>query len=379
VRQSRILGRYVLSEVVQYTLLGFLLFSTVLLTQNLLRVLDDLLSAVGAVPSDYGLVGLFLVPVLATYALPVSFLFGVLLGVARMASDKEVLAMRACGLGLRQLVLPVVALGVLVSLCTAWLMLDVEHQVRRELRMVLKRVASRSLGLDGGDFKTIGKRVLYIDRRDKQGNLNGVAIWDRSNPQRPFAVFAETGRMIFDAQNAVVNLFLEDGDVHLEPSSDEPTRYRRIAFETFDYSFSVSEFLATEAARVQPRDMSMAELRRSLDRIRAAQGPLEIADLSQKDPRVYQMQVYRRFALPVAPILFALVGVPLGLRHGRGARSTGAMLCVALAFGYYTLLSLAEFLGGHTSFPPALALWLPNAVFLGVSIPLLRRARHQVL
>ena len=69
----------------------------------------------------------------------------------------------------------------------------------------------------------------------------------------------------------------------------------------------------------------------------------------------------------------------LGLRHGRGARSTGAMLCVALAFGYYTLLSLAEFLGGHTSFPPALALWLPNAVFLGVSIPLLRRARHQVL
>ena len=74
-----------------------------------------------------------------------------------------------------------------------------------------------------------------------------MAIWDRSNPQRPFAVFAETGRMIFDAQNAVVNLFLEDGDVHLEPSSDEPTRYRRIAFETFDYSFSVSEFLATEA------------------------------------------------------------------------------------------------------------------------------------
>jgi lipopolysaccharide export system permease protein len=375
-RLSRTLARYTLTEVVQYTVLGFLVFATVLLTQNVIRILGDLTSAVGATPGDFGLVVVHLMPVLVTYALPVSFLFGVLLGVARMASDSEVLAMRSCGLGLRQLVIPVTALGVLVSIGTAWLMIDVEHQVRKDLRMVLKRVASRSLGLEGGGFRTLGKRVLYVDRRDKEGSLNGVAIWDRSNPSRPFAVFAETGRVHYDSENAVVNLLLERGDVHLEPSRDEPNRYRRIVFETFDYSFGVSEFLAGEAARLQPRDMSMAELRTNLERVKLTTNPLEIEDLREKDPRAYEMQMHRRFALPAAPILFALVGVPLGLRRVRGARSAGAMMCAGLVFVYYALLSLAEFLGGRTGVPPALAIWLPNAAFLGLAIPLLQRARR---
>jgi lipopolysaccharide export system permease protein len=373
---SRILARYTLAEVAQYTVLGFLVFATILLTQNVLRILGDLTSAVGATPSDFGWVVLHLLPVLVTYALPVSFLFGVLLGVARMASDSEVLAMRACGFGLRQLVVPVVAVGFLVSLGTAWLMIDVEHKVRKDLRMVLKRVASRSLGLEGGGFRTMGKRVLFVDRRDKEGNLNGVAIWDRSNPSRPFAVFAEIGRVTYDSESAVVNLFLERGDVHLEPSREEPDRYRRIVFETFDYSFGVSEFLAGEAARVQPRDMSMAELRANLERVRAAQSPLEIADLREKDPKAYEMQMQRRYALPVAPVLFALVGVPLGLRRVRGARSAGAMMCAGLVFLYYALLSFAEFLGTRAGVPPALAIWLPNVAFLALSIPLLQRARR---
>jgi len=373
---SRILARYTLAEVGQYTVLGFLVFATILLTQNVLRILGDLSSAVGATPGDLGLVVLHLLPVLVTYALPVSFLFGVLLGVARLASDSEVLAMRACGFGMRQLVLPVAAVGVLVSLGTAWLMIDVEHQVRKDLRMVLKRVASRSLGLEGGGFRTMGKRVLFVDRRDKEGNLNGVAIWDRSNRARPFAVFAEKGRVSYDAERAVVNLFLERGDVHLEPSRSEPSRYRRIVFETFDYSFGVSEFLAGEAARIQPRDMSMPELRANLERLRAAQSPLEVADLRETNPLAYEMQMHRRFALPVAPVLFALVGVPLGLRRVRGARSAGAMMCAGLVFLYYALLSLAEFLGIRGGVPPALAIWLPNVAFLGLAIPLLQRARR---
>ena len=189
-------------------------------------------------------------------------------------------------------------------------------------------------------------------------------------------MFAETGRVTYDSESAVVNLFLERGDVHLEPSREEPDRYRRIVFETFDYSFGVSEFLAGEAARIQPRDMSMAELRANLERVRAAQSPLEIADLRERDPRAYEMQMHRRFALPVAPVLFALVGVPLGLRRVRGARSAGAMMCAGLVFLYYALLSFAEFLGTRAGVPPALAIWLPNVAFLALSIPLLQRARR---
>jgi lipopolysaccharide export LptBFGC system permease protein LptF len=69
-----------------------------------------------------------------------------------------------------------------------------------------------------------------------------------------------------------------------------------------------------------------------------------------------------------------LVGVPLGLRRSRGARSWGALICVAIVFVYYALLSLAQFLAESLHVPAALALWLPNVVFGASAVPLLRRA-----
>jgi lipopolysaccharide export LptBFGC system permease protein LptF len=69
--------------------------------------------------------------------------------------------------------------------------------------------------------------------------------------------------------------------------------------------------------------------------------------------------------------------VPLGLRRARGARSWGALLCIAVVFGYYTLLSVSQFLGGDGVIPPAAALWLPNLAFAALAAFLLLRARNR--
>lgn len=375
-RLPRILTAYILKEIVQYTLLGFLVFTSVLLSQNLLRTLGEIAGTAGASFGELFLVALYLIPVLTTYALPVSFLFGVLLAVGRMASDSEVVAMRACGLGLRELVGPVLALGVVVSLGTGFLMIRVEPQVRKEMRAVVKTAASRGLGLETGRFRGLGDRVIFVRARDADGTLHGVVIWDASEDTRPFTVFAEEGRLGFDPETAEVSLALERGDIHMEPSIEQPERYRRISFDTFDYSFDVGDLLAAEASTLRPRDMSMTELQRNLERVRTATSRDELEGLREIRPEPYRLQLHRRFALPFAPIVFALVAVPLGLRRVRGARSLGAMMCVALAFGYYVLLSLGEFLGEEAGVHPGLALWIPNAAFLAVSIPLLIRARR---
>ena len=375
-RLPRILAGYIVREVAQYTALGFLVFGTLMLTQNLLRTLGDLAEATAAVqPADLLTVLALLAPVLTTYALPVAFLFGVLLAVGRMASDTEIKAMGACGLGPWALVGPVLAMALCVSLATGYLMQQVEPAMRGSLRALVARAASRSLGLEPGRFRGLDRRILYVRERD-ENDLRGVVIWDHSSQTSPFTVFAEEGLFNYDPEAGSVQLVLRRGDVHFEPSPDDPGKYRRIGFETFDYSFTVGEFLATEASRLKPRDMSMAELHANLERVRSASDPREIVDLREQQPAPYEIQIQRRFALPVTPIVFALVGVPLGLRRVRGARAAGAMLCIVLVFAYYALLSLAEFLGEKTAVPASLALWLPNAVFLSLGVFLLLRARR---
>lgn len=375
-RIPRIVAGYIAREIIQYSVLGFLVFSSLMLTQNLLRTLADLTEAAGGGASVWDLLRVlgYLMPTLATYALPVAFLFGVLLAVSRLASESEVLAMRACGLGMTALVGPVLALSVLVSGITGYLMQEVEPHVRRQLRRVVTEAATRSLTIEPGHFRSFDKRLIYAQSAEVDGTLLGIVIWDNTDARRPFAVFSESGSLRYDAETAEIKLVLERGDMHIEP--DDLARYRRISFETFDYTFDASGVVESKTSRLRPRDMSMQQLRSTLDLLNSTDDFEKIKHLPERRPVKYETQLHRRFAVPVAPIVFALLAVPMGLRRVRGARSAGALICVAVAFAYYVLLSLAEFLAEDTAVPPVIALWLPNVVFVAVAIPLLRRANR---
>jgi len=302
----------------------------------------------------------------------VAFLFGVLLAVGRLSGDSEVTAMRSCGMGIGALVVPVLGLSLLVGLGTAWLMIRTEPGARVELRDVLRSAAARGAILEPGKFRVIGDRVVYVRDRDVENRLRGILISDRSDPTRPFLVFAERGEFVVTQGESQIQLHLEDGDVHVEPDERGEDRYQRISFRTFDYAFDAAGVFSS-TRDLRPADMTMTQLREVLARVEAGD---PLAELREKDPLEYALQLHRRLALPVAPILFALVGVPLGLRRVRGARSWGALLCVAIVFLYYALLSLAQFLAASVHVPAWAALWLPNLAFLAVAIPLLRRAQR---
>jgi lipopolysaccharide export system permease protein len=371
-RLPRKLSVYILREVVEYTLLGLMAITVILLSRNLLRLLDELIAA-GLSSADLFAVLRCLAPMLLSYALPVAFLFGVLLATTRMVSDHEITAMRACGLGLREILAPVVALGFAIS-CSSWyLQLEVEHAARRELRDVVQSVVARGAVIEAGRFKRLGERVLYADHVDRDNRLERVVIADRSDPKRPVTIFAESGRFSFDHERGELRLQLQNGDVHIEPQRDDDERYRRIAFLSIDYAFDVELALKAAFGSLRPYDLTMAELR---EIAASAEAGASLDHLAEKNPAAYRIQIHRRFALPVAPTLFAVVGIPLGLRRARGARSWGALLCVVVTFLYYLLLKGSEMLALEGVLPAALAIWIPNAVFASTGLVLLSRARY---
>ncbi|MCC6642675.1 MAG: LptF/LptG family permease [Deltaproteobacteria bacterium] len=375
-RLPRILSRYVLREVVAYGLVGFFTFATILVAQNLLRRLEDLL-AIGFGGYDFLVIlGCFLA-MFGAYAAPVAFLFGVLLAMGRLSSDSEVTAMQASGLGLRALVVPVVALGVAISAVTAWLLIDVEPAGRRQLRTLLEEVASRGGILEPGKFRGVGERMVFVTERDRENNLRGVMISDRSDPARPYLVFAERGRFVFEPETLIAHLQLERGDVHLDDEKGDPKKHQRIAFEGLDYAFDVGVLLTESRATLKAREMPFGDLRALVARFDSGETVETIEKAHLQQPVTYRLELHRRLALPLAPILFALVGVPLGLRRARGARSWGALLCIAVVFAYYAMLSLSQFLGGGGVLPPVVALWLPNLAFAALAVALLLRARSR--
>jgi lipopolysaccharide export system permease protein len=364
-RVARTLSRSIAAEVLAFAGIGFLAFVAILLVQNVAQRLQELV-AVGITFRDTSAVLACIVGMVAPYAVPVGFLFGTLAAVGRLSSDAEITAMRSCGLGIGALFVPVLAIALALSVVTAVGMIRLEPTARRDLRAVLADVASRGSILEPGRFRSIGPRVVYVQSRDRENRLKRIVVADRSNPDRPFLIFAESGRFSFDADTLRIRLELEKGDIHLE--AHDPATHRRIAFERFDYSIDAAS-LFDRARSARPSEMDLSQL---ADHMNGRGDPSGLG----WEPTQYEAHYHRRLAIPFAPFVFAALGVPLGLRRSRAARSWGVLVCAGMVAAYYFLLSFGQYVGETGVMPAAVALWIPNAVFGLVAIPLLRRAQR---
>src|SRR6201984_1142544 len=112
----RILTRYILKEVLSHGAIGVAVFTFVLFTRDLGRILELVARNSAPLPSVAELF-FFTVPVVLTYTIPMGVLVGILIGLSRLAADSEVTAMRASGLGVWTF-LRVISIFVLV----AWLL-----------------------------------------------------------------------------------------------------------------------------------------------------------------------------------------------------------------------------------------------------------------
>lgn len=372
-RISRTLSLSVMRETLFYSALAFFVLTLVLLTQNLLRRLDQLF-LIGMTTQDLRIVVECIFPIALTYSIPLAFLVGILLSVRRLGADGELTGLGSAGIGPISFLLPYLALGLAATGVSAWLLTSVEHESRRELVQLFKTAAARGAILEPGKFREIGQRVIFIEDRDRDGALSGVMILDQSQPDRPFRIFADRGRFHFNEATAQIELQLWNGDLHFVPTEGKPTHYERVYFDEFLLQLNVGHILGGNFGPVRPKQMNLADLRRVLARTRAGD-PLR--ELDQRNPLEYELEIHRRRTLPFAPLLFAGVAVPIALASEKRGRSLGLLLVVFVAFGYYALTAVMESMAQLAWLSVGIASWIPNILFaaLGLSLTLFERRR----
>ena len=373
-RIARTLSFYLIRETAIYCALAFFLLTVVLLAQNLLRRLESLL-IVGMTPNDLRIVLECVLPIVVSYALPLAFLVGVVFALRRLGADGELEGMRSAGFGPSAMIVPLLLLGTLTGLFSAWLLNSVEHESRRELVRVFKSVAARGAILEPGKFRSLGRRLIFVEGRERNGALQGIMIVDKSDRERPYRIFADHGRYRFETETSEILLELSSGDLHLQPSAEGPDRYERILFDEFTYRLNVRSILGGDFGPVRPKQMNLEELRAVL--ARAAEGD-DLGELDQRNPTEYAMEIHRRRSLPFAPLLFAGVGVPIALASERRGRNRGLMLCVSAAMGYYALGALMEVSARNGWLNAGIATWIPNIVFAGLALVLFAKSRERI-
>ncbi len=88
------------------------------------------------------------------------------------------------------------------------------------------------------------------------------------------------------------------------------------------------------------------------------------------------MAIQKKFSIPVACFVFAILGLGLGVTSRKDGKQSSFVIAIAVIFAYYILMYSGESMAKAHWVSPAFAMWLPNAV-LGVAglVLLVWRAR----
>jgi LPS export ABC transporter permease LptG/LPS export ABC transporter permease LptF len=373
----RILSRAIFREILTSASLGTLLFVFVLFLRTIER-LSALLIKISAPGPVVAKLLLYALPSTIPFALPLGVLVGILIGLSRMSGDNEITAMRASGIPSTTVVRPVLLFSfvalVLTALSSLWLTplsLHLESKVARNYAaaQLTGAIESRIFNEQFPDT------VLYVGNvntaPNKQITWQHVFIADVTRPEDLQHQGKDRGEgpRIIVAQEAIP---------HADPANNRVILdMKRVRTMERDKEGKVITTAAsTEIQTLQAQKQEELQLNKTVQEMDT--GPLyrrvyRQQNLSHDEYVEAAIELHERFSLPLACVLLALVGIPLGISSRKGGKSAAFVLTVVLAFlyylGYITLIGLAR----KGSLPVALAVWTPDAVFCVVGTLLISR------
>lgn len=422
-----ILDRYVLRRHV-----GPFLFSVATITfLFVMRVLVDFLGLFASRHLDpWTILEIFVLSLGWIFALtfPMSVLVAVVMGFGRLSQDAELDAIHAGGVSFLRTLAPVL---VVASFLTLGLIVyndavlpDANHRLKTltaDIHKMRPTIAIRE-GVFMDDFEGY---TLLVQKVDHERNIVRDVTAYALDPKEPVrTIHAPWGELLWENEGDRLIIRLHDGEMH-EVDPDEPGSYFLLRFEVHNLVFDrlgtrltrreassrgdrelptgrmralvrelhVEQAVAAdslgrdvdEAAdnlrtavraavgpggeRVRPGDFS-ARARALLRKIRSGEHRIERQGL---DVNRYEVEIHKKWAFPVACLVFVLLGAPLGARVRRGSLGVGGGLAFLFFLAYYMASLGGEKLGDRGYVPPAVGMWAIDVALGAVGLFLVLR------
>jgi len=348
----KIIDRYVIRQMLPPILLGLLVFTFVLIIPQIKEHAESFI-AKGVSPGIVLNAMLLLVPQALALTIPMSLLLGLLIAFTRLSADREFVAMQACGMSLARLLRPVGTISLLCAGATFYVWAIVVPDSNQRFREIAFNVVAQR-----AEYK-IRSRVFFDDFpnlvlwvRDvpaSGGGWNGVFISDTRTPSSPAIYLARRGRVSIDRERKRIELVLESGTRH---TSNADGQYEVSQFDRFWVTLDPATVFKNAALERGPNELTIAELR------------ARVAEMERRGESPHQelITIHRKWSIPVACLVFGLIGIALGATNRRDGALGSFVLGLVVIFAYYIPMYLGPSLAKGKLVAPWFAAWLPNIV-----------------
>lgn len=366
---TRLIERYIARAIIPYLLLALLLLTMILFVQQSGKFAELLLLTQVPLTLLTEVAGSLLPNVLA-FTLPMATLAGTVIGLSRMSSDSELVAIRAAGVSNWKILWPPLLIGLLLSAGGFYINFETIPLAARTLRRAGLEAALRKLDspVEPRVFNTdIPGYVVYVGDGDKaQGRWERVFIYSQERNGSRRLITAKSGRI--DAAAEQSELVLSDAvAITLPTQTDAKGQY-------------VAERLAQLRIVLETGRKGLLErLRRNETDIDEMRWPELLAYAREHtggdEGREARILLHKRLSLSFAALVFSLLGGVLSLHFRRGGKGWGSLISLLTLIAYYMLSLLGDQLARKGSVQPFVGAWMSTAVALLICLALLVKDR----
>ncbi|MBM2840145.1 MAG: permease YjgP/YjgQ family protein [Bacteroidetes bacterium] len=357
-------------------------------------------------------------------AVPMSVLVATLMAFGELSSKNEITAMKASGMSMYRMLTPIIVASIVIAIVLVWfnnyVLPEANHQAKTLMIDIRKKKPTLNLvaGLFSQDIS--GYSILVRKIVENSNDLEGVTLYDYTNQNSNVVITAERGRISFSPDYRKIIMDLERGEIH-ELDLLKMSSYRRLRFqnhrivmnaEGFEFERSSQDaylrgdrelsaqvmiaivdslsrttqgirdnlhktlmddidhqikgiprstpFFATLPGNQPPAAATLIKLRSMSSYVASELSRIEFLD---KQTDQYLVEIYKKYSIPAACIVFVLIGVPLGIMSRRGGFGAAATLSLGFFLMYWAFLIGGEKLADRdTIVSPFVGMWSANIV-----------------
>jgi lipopolysaccharide export system permease protein len=419
---TMLLFRYILREHLSPFIYGLSVITFLFVMDFIVQMIDSILSK-GLDP--FIILEIFILNLawIVALSVPMAVLVATLMAYGRLSSDNEIVALKAAGVNMYRLIFPALAASAAVAGGLVYFNNQVLPEANHRASMLYMDISRKrpsafiKEGFVIDDFK--GYKIIIGHVEPKTGEMFDIKIYQEEEGATTLT-FARMGLIDYINHGEVIRFTLFDGENHRQDAQHKGDYFRGTFRRQVIYIDNIDDSFRRSKEKVRgDREMSSQMMLREVAKYRrqkneeagkiavlfkdekpaGASPPAQAFDYGGVPPRVYRevlseeqrrlkllarranivlskkqiiakymVEVHKKYSIPVACLVFVLIGAPLGIMARSSGIGVGAAYSIAFFVIYWIFLIGGEALADKLIIPAWLSMWAPNMLIGGLGV-----------
>lgn len=352
---SHVMMRYLVKELLLYFTIAFLFFFLVFFCNQILLLVQDILRKHVPLMQVMKLMT-YSLPFIIAQSAPFGTLVGFLMCMGRLMTDNEILILRATGTSFFRLSLPVIILGVVISLGSFFVNDYLLPLGTIQYNKLYKEIifSNPNVEMESNSIKKTSNSILVIGEVNDR-KVSDLLLFDTDSDGNQRLIVAGNTELLDPNDSTIMMQLRMKNPSVIQFDNDDKDTYEYILSDYTTMNIFASQFISSGSSGTNPREMTSYDLKKYIDKLKTKK------NTSKRTLNTYNLEYHKKFSLPFGSIFFALLAFPLAILFGKhNGQTIGLIIGILISVLYWSLMTLGQIFGLRNGMNGFISMWLPN-------------------